>query len=313
MSDFIVRPAKSLEEVSGLWWPLMKELEWNRDPADASTHYRVARDGLDWLLLVSRDSGKPEGCVVAFNFPNYTGWVGFFCLNESVRGKGHGRALWKSLEDVYRFTGRSVIGLDGVEQQVGTYERRGFKDCGLIHLMTRPSVQETAINKERNVSIPTGIELLHLKDVQVDQLAAYDLAHTGLDRRLLWPDLLSRDDAYGYALQSTSNGSPTLLGYVLVRRCEHGQRFGPLYAESYDQASILLVKAMEHNSSSPGSMVAEIFGANKHGKQLFEEHGWSWANLDYHRMWFNGKVPNEQAEGGRGTRGMYATFDAAEG
>jgi hypothetical protein len=70
---------------------------------------------------------------------------------------------------------------------------------------------------------------------------------------------------------------------------------------------------MEHISKSSGSMVAEIFGSNPRGRQLFEEHGWVWGNLDYHRMWLNGKLPKEQAEGGKGTMGMYATFDAAEG
>lgn len=35
--------------------------------------------------------------------------------------------------------------------------------------------------------------------------------------------------------------------------------------------------------------------------------------MDYHRMWLNGRVPEEQQEGGRGQKGMFATFDAFEG
>jgi hypothetical protein len=35
--------------------------------------------------------------------------------------------------------------------------------------------------------------------------------------------------------------------------------------------------------------------------------------LGYHRMWLNGKVPQEQQEGGKGAKGMFAIFDAGAG
>ena len=179
--------------------------------------------------------------------------------------------------------------------------------------MIRPSVQEKAIDHANNSTLRNGAQLVDLKSVHADILAKYDLAHTGLDRRVLWPALLSRDDAYGYGILSTSGDDTKISGFVLVRRCEQGHRFGPLYAEIHDEASLLLTKAMEHIAASTGSMVAEIFGKNTYGKKLFEEHGWDWAGLDYHRMWLDGRVPKEQADGGRGTKGMYATFDAAQG
>ncbi|KAH3919233.1 hypothetical protein HBH56_030460 [Parastagonospora nodorum] len=62
-----------------------------------------------------------------------------------------------------------------------------------------------------------------------------------------------------------------------------------------------------------GTFAAEIFGTNVEGRKLFEELGWEYAGVSYHRMWKDGNVPEEQKEGSMGATGMYATFDAASG
>ncbi|KAF2116101.1 acyl-CoA N-acyltransferase [Lophiotrema nucula] len=315
LQNYIVRPAKSLKEATDLWWPLMSELGWNRDLDDGKTHYHVARNGNDWLLLTNKDTEKPEGCVVAFTYPNGTGWVGFFCVNAPLRQQGLGRTLWTALEASFHASGTSVIGLDGVEQQVNTYKRRGFKDCAKIHLMVRPSLQEKALSS-KVVALGEQDTVVDIRSVDFEALAKLDLALNGLDRTALWTEeaLFSRKDTYGFALE---NGTE-LSGFVLVRRCEDGHRIGPLYARTYSQAVHLLHLAMAKVSGSKGderkgSFVAEVFGTNPVGKTLFEELGWAWAGLDYHRMWLDGKIPKEQADGGRGTEEMFATFDAAEG
>lgn len=266
-------------------------------------------------MIAPKDTDKPEGCVVAFTYPNGTGWVGFFIVNEAIRQQGLGRELWKGLEASYKASGTTVIGLDGVEQQVKTYERRGYKDCARIPLMVRPSLPEKPLERHES----SDKEFVDLKSVDTKLLAELDLNLTGLDRSALWTRdaLLDRKDAFGYALLSPStnpfNQDQKLLGFVLVRRCEHGHRFGPLYAENYDQAVTLLHRAMKNIEDSPGSMIAEIFGTNMQGRKVFEELGWAWSGLDYHRMWLGGRVPEEQREEGRGSREMFATFDASEG
>ena len=264
-------------------------------------------------MLHNTKTKKSEGCVAAFKFPNSTGWVGFFMLQEQVRGLGLGRKLWKGLERSYEVNGTEIIGLDGVQEQVKTYERRGYQDCARIHLMVRPSLLEKPLLGEE-LSIGAGVQVVDLKTANVTSIAELDLANTGLDRSALWTRnaLFDRDDAYGYALISTRH-HPNLDGFVLVRQCEYGYRFGPLYAKTYDQARFLLHKAMSHISNSTGSLIAEVFGSNLQGQKVFEELGWNYAGLDYHRMWLNGKVPKEQQEGGTGTKSMFAIFDAAEG
>lgn len=288
----------------------------NRDADDATTHFRVASNGKNWLLLIPAESTKPEGTVVAFTYPNGTGWVGFFMLNASFRGKGLGRELWKQLEASFRASNTTVIGLDGVEEQVNTYKRRGFEAVARIPLMTRPSLKQKPLSAAQSQDVDIEGELLDIKSVDPKTLAKIDLEHTGLDRSAYWSydALISRRDAFGYALSSTSTSTPPeITGFILVRRCENGHRFGPLYAETYDAALRLLYVAMNHIAESDGSMIAEIFGSNEDGRKVFEELGWEWAGLDYHRMWLGGRVPESQRNGGKGTKGMFATFDACAG
>ncbi|KAF2465609.1 uncharacterized protein BDR25DRAFT_346126 [Lindgomyces ingoldianus] len=273
-ADFMVRPAVSVQEAREVWWPLMKELGWNRDYDDAATHYHVSRNGSGWLILIPRETGKPEGCVVAFTYPNGTGWVGFFIVNAAYRGNGWGRALWKALEESYNTTSTAIVGLDGVEAQVNTYRRRGFEDMARIKLMVRPSLVEKPLATARPK--PGGEEqIVDIRDVDTKALAKLDLAHTGLERTALWTQdaLFFRKDAFGHALLSNSHGTTKLSGFVLVRRCEHGHRFGPLYAGTYDQALLLLQTSMEAIQESKGSMIAEIFGSHPEGMKVFEEQG----------------------------------------
>ncbi|KAK0761960.1 hypothetical protein N5P37_004760 [Trichoderma harzianum] len=312
-SDFTVRSGTSLDEVKDLWWDRMRDLGWNRDDLDAKTHFTVARNGEDWLIVIPKDKKEPSGMVIGFQYPNQTGWVGFFIINKEYQGRGWGRILFKVMLDSYKQNGIHTVGLDAVQEQVATYGRRGFVEATRLKLMTRVSATELPVNYGEKKP-KDGYTVTDIKEVDESSLAALDLKHTGLQRPALWTKdaLFSRPDAFGFAI---SNSSKELQGVILVRRCEHGHRVGPLIADSIDHASLLLQLAMTHPSvsSSTGSLIAEIFGANENGMRVFSELGWGWAGLDYHRMWLNGQVPVEQQEGGQGPRGMFAVFDASEG
>lgn len=272
-------------------------------------HYRAGQNGKTWLLILPKQTGKPEGSVLALAYPNSTGWVGFFLMNAAFRGQGLGRELWKEMERTFRNNATFTIGLDGVEEQVKTYERRGFVDVARIHVMTR----EPLIFKPfaAHIDLEGAVELQDLREIDPIELAKLDLEHTGLDRSAYWASTnpISRAGRLGgFAIKSNDK----VTGFIYVRRSEHGHRFGPLYAETYAQAKQLLHKAMNDVVSSEG-YVAEIFGSNAEGKKVFEELGWKYADVSYHRMWLGRRVPRAQNQGGKGVRGMYAVFDAACG
>ncbi|KAH8730810.1 acyl-CoA N-acyltransferase [Phaeosphaeriaceae sp. PMI808] len=304
-----VRSAKNVEEAKSFWWPLMQELGWNRAVDDAKTHFEVAHNGKNWLFIVPESTNTPQGMVIPFIYPNSTGWVAFFIMNAAFRGKGLGRELWKEMQLKFSDAGTTIIGLDGVEEQVETYRRRGFEDYARIPLMTRESLQDRPIDV--TWSDESAVELEDLRDVDPKLLAKLDLEHTGLDRSAYWATgiLTSRPHAFGFAISNDGE----LTGFIYARRCQEGVRIGPLYAATYAQALQLLHKLMNDFQKSEGTFIAEVFGSNAEGRKVFEELGWNYAGISYHRMWLHKNVPVEQQPGGKGTKGMFAIFDACAG
>jgi hypothetical protein len=246
--------------------------------------------------------------VIPFIYPNKTAWVGFFIMNATFRGQGLGRKLWAEMEVSFKTAGTTTIGLDGVEEQVQTYKRRGFEDCARIPLMTRDGLGKRPIDVTWQQS--DDVELHNIRSVDAKQLAKLDLEHTGLDRSAYWATglLTSRNGSVGYAVVVDK-----VIGFIYARRCEHGVRIGPLYAATYQHARQLLHRVMQDFAAVEGTFIAEVFGTNANGRKVFEELGWEYAGLSYHRMWLHGKVPIEQQDGGKGAMGMYAIFDACAG
>ncbi|KAE9974943.1 hypothetical protein BLS_008619 [Venturia inaequalis] len=319
-SNCIIRPATSLEEATNTWWPLMQTLGWNRARADSKTHYTstTSLTGAPGFLVATShsDPSKPQGCILPIVYTNKTGWVGFFCLNASVRGLGWGGKLFQAALDQFVKGSVEVVGLDAVQEQVGTYGRRGFVEMerGLVRLMGRPGMKEVPLKGTFEHVRGEGVRLVDLESVPVGVLVESDLACTGLERTGLWnrEALFERSDAFGFALVS-EGAKDELEGWVLVRGCEEGFRFGPLYANSKDNATLLLHQAMRRLEGKDGSFIAEVWPQNELACKVFEEAGWTNVGVDYHRMWLNGKVPAAQHPGGKADKEVYAIFDAGEG
>lgn len=271
-------------------------------------HHHAALDGQSWLLITPQDNFSPRGCVLALPFSNRTGWIGFFLVSASHRGQGLGGALWRGMDAVWAQNGTSVIGLDGVEEQVPTYMRRGFVDVGRIVLM---SCSASALKDYPEVASDGNVR--DIREADREALRKLDEMHTGLDRGRYWVSsgLLDRVDVFGFAHYVDS----TLDGFVLVRGCEEGHRVGPLFAPSSVVATQLLRRVMQHPAitKSGGSLIVEVFGVNAEARKVFEELGWSYAGVEYHRMWYEGRAPEPQQDGGLGAKGMFAIFDAACG
>ncbi|KAF3044353.1 hypothetical protein E8E12_009272 [Didymella heteroderae] len=332
-----IHPSRSLEETSAFWYPIIRDLGWNRSLSDGPTHYHAALDGQTWLLMTPQGSstpdnagagqdseriGKPglpsavptslspQGCVLALPFSNGTGWIGFFLVSSAHCGQGLGGALWRGMDAVWAQNGTRVIGLDGVEEQVPTYTRRGFVDVGRIVLMSCSASE--AMNAKIGEAVDGGA-VSDIRHAEREELRRLDEMYTGLDRGRYWisSGLLDREDVFGFAHYIDTK----LDGFVLVRGCEEGHRVGPLFAPSAAVATQLLQLAMQHPSvaKSGGSLIVEVFGANAGAKRVFEGLGWSDVGVEYHRMWYEGRVPEPQQDGGLGTKGMFAVFDAACG
>lgn len=263
------------------------------------------------------NASKPataEGCVVPFVFDNGTAWLGFFCMNEPLRGLGWGAKLFKACLDTIAKGGAGIVGLDGVEEQVATYTRRGFVDTARVRLMIRPGAKDLPLDGKFEHTASQHERLVPLDQLPTHILVEDDLAITGLKRGALWTKraLFDRDDAWGLALVKEGT-TEELEGWILVRSCQQGFRIGPLYAETKANARFLLHQVMRKLEDADGSYITETWPGNPDAVAVFEESGWTWAGVDYHRMWLDGKVPEAQQKGGKADKEMYAIFDAAQG
>jgi hypothetical protein len=221
---------------------------------------------------------------------------------------------------MHRFaaSGVDTVGLDAVQEQVPRYSKSRFVDAGRVRLMSRPNIIDSPLSNEE-IKIPEGLELSNIREVENHLLATSDFEHTGLLRQRLWTkeSLWSREDVYGYVLSDPkqTHSRDKVKAWIMVRSCDLGYRFGPLYAENVEMATVLLRKAM---LAAPGNkdgatLIAETWPANKDAIRVFEGEGWGYLGVDYHRMWLDGKVPQAQGPGGLAEKGCFATFDAGEG
>lgn len=207
-----------------------------------------------------------------------------------------------------------MVGLDAVQEQVATYGRRGFVEKGVVRLMSRVGMKERELEGAFEHVEGMGVHLVDLEEVPVGVLVESDLACTGLERTGLWTReaLFSRNDTFGLALVK-EGVKDRLEGCILVRGCEQGFRFGPLYATSKDNATLLLHQAMRRLEAEDGGFIAEAWAQNELACKIFKDAGWTNVGLDYHRMWLNGKAPEAQQSGGKADKEVYAMFDAGEG
>lgn len=301
--------------------PLKKKQ--NRSDRDHATHWHSSRGG--YLVLTHKDDAdspseaeaRPVGLILPIIYPNKTGWVGFFIVDEAYRGTGGGRILFQAALDAFERHGVERVGLDGVLQQVPTYQRRGFVEKGRVKLMVTKSVRELAVPAEPSEALEALARLVPLRDVKPAAVAALDEKMTGLRRTSLWTDefLVSRSDAWGSAIEGEDG---EVLAFVLVRSCEHGYRIGPLYAARKTWARALLLGVMNKvkglgTEAEDKSLIAEAWGGNPDAVGLFEDLGWEYSGIDYARMWLGGRDTDAQRKGGSAEKEAFAWFDASEG
>ncbi|KAK3677882.1 hypothetical protein LTR78_001977 [Recurvomyces mirabilis] len=337
-NDYEIRPARSVNEYRNLWWRYMVELGWNRGYFDIDTYMNPSH-GSGMLLLIHKGQDKRRICghVAAVINANNTGWLSLFVVGEEHRGKGMGGKLFEAAMEDFREHGTEIMGLDGVAEQKATYERRGFVDSplGTVRIMTRPLVEKVPL-PTRDGEVPG--HFIQIYDVPLHLLAQHEQKYTGFQRPALWSNehLFERDDIDGVALASTDNPQTVndLQGWTIIRRSLHGPRIGPLYAENAEVAQAVLERAIELANvkfvdavhpddpyedmseaeiAEKAYITAEVWGGNPEAVKVFEQAGWTYAGVSYHRMWVGGKATPEFSEGGAAQQGVFAMMDAATG
>jgi GNAT superfamily N-acetyltransferase len=241
---------------------------WNPGVDDAD---RFLAADPDAFMAVERD-GEIDATVSCPLYGDSYAFIGFFIVRAGLRGRGIGTPLFqRALERA----GERVVGLDGVLEQQGYYERRGFE---LAHRNVR---WRTTGGGER----PGG--LVELSSLPFEELLAYDTEVFGAERERFLRAWIDRPA--GHALACLDGGR--VAGYGVLRPCRVGMKVGPLFADGREVAEALLTGLLA--AAGPGTEVfVDMPAANEDADQLRAGRAME-PSFETARMYLNGRPPED--------------------
>ena len=221
---------------------------WNPGLRDAAAFHATDPGG----FLVAVDDGTPVACVSVVRYGRDFGFLGFYIVHPSARGRGNGLRLWHA--GMARLTGCNV-GLDGVPAPEANYRKSGF------------TLAWRNLRFEGDSLTPEpspGLMLLEAAAVPFDRLAAFD--------RRFFP---AARDAF-LSLWITLPGHRAWIalrdgeieGFAVARPCRRGTKIGPLYAADAGCALALLHRL--DSPALPRPIVIDVPETNSAATKLVE-------------------------------------------
>ncbi|WP_244376045.1 GNAT family N-acetyltransferase [Streptomyces ficellus] len=207
-------------------WSLVREWAaaegWNPGLRDGPCFFAQDPDG--FFLGRLADEREPVSAISVVNYGDTYAFLGFYLVRPDRRGLGHGLATWNA---ALAHAGDRTVGLDGVPAQQDNYRRSGFV---LAHRSARYA------GPVAGGAPGMGPGVVPAAEVGFAALAAYDGACCPAER----PRFLERWlGAPGHrALARVVDGRVT--GYGVIRPAEAEARVGPLFADTPDDAEVLL-------------------------------------------------------------------------
>jgi GNAT superfamily N-acetyltransferase len=241
---------------------------WNPGLDDAE---RFLAADPEAFLATERD-GEIVATVSCALYGESYAFVGFFIVRPGLRGQGIGSPLFQRALD--RGAGR-VVGLDGVLEQQGYYERRGFV---LAHRNVRWS---TSGGGER----PEG--LVELSSAPFEELLSFDTAVFGSERERFLRAWVDRPA--GHALACLDGGR--VAGYGVLRPCRVGAKVGPLFADDAEVAEALLA-ALLATADAGTEVFVDMPAANPAAARLRAGRAME-PSFETVRMYLNGRPPED--------------------
>lgn len=193
---------------------------WNPGIHDVDAFYAADPHG----FLIGEVDGAPVGCISAVSYPGGFGFVGFYIVAPTMRGRGHGLALWRAA--MKRLAGYNV-GLDGVLEQQDNYRRSGFT---FSHRNVRYEYAP-----QRSNGVDDGV-LKTIDGSLRDAVGRYDRTCFPAARDAFLDAWLALPDAAAIAWVDEGR----LRGYGVIRACRQGCKIGPLFADDGAVAEGLL-------------------------------------------------------------------------
>ncbi len=184
---------------------------WNPGIHDAETFYLTDPYGFFLGLL----DGVPVSSVSAVAYGNSFGFLGFYIVRPSFRGRGLGTEIWK--RGIQHLAGKN-IGLDAVPAQQKLYESLGFWPC-----YKSVRYQGMGTGQESNSE-----SIKCISEVPLEDLLNYDDGYFPAPRHAFIKSWIRQAGAFAFAAMNQGE----LAGYGVLRRCMQGYKIGPLFADN---------------------------------------------------------------------------------
>jgi hypothetical protein len=221
------------------------ELFWQTDPA---------------AFVAAELGGELIGGGAIVKYASSFGFMGLFIVRPPFRGRGLGGRLWyqrrRQLKE--RLGPGATIGMDGVFEMRDWYAVGGFK---FAHRSIR--------YESTGVALAPAAGVLPLADIPFEDVAAYDAKCFPAPREGFLRSWISQPDSL--ALGVVEGGS--LRGFGVARRCGHGTKIGPLFADDGDQAEALFTGLAGLAPGEP--LFIDVPENNRAAMALAARHGMS--------------------------------------
>jgi ribosomal protein S18 acetylase RimI-like enzyme len=244
--EWLVRSMKAEEVALAMEWA--EQEGWNPGCHDAPCFRAADPTG----FYVGELRGEPVGSISAVAYDEHFGFIGLYIVRPEFRGKGLGLRIW---QHGMAYLGERNVGLDGVVAQQANYAKSGFR---LAHRNIRyQGIADGAGNSA----------LSSLSDVPFNQLAAYDQQLFPAPRVGFLNAWVSQPDVV--ALAAIHEGR--MRGYGVLRKCRHGRKIGPLFADDEWTGEQLFSALL---SRYPNEMVSiDVPESNRAAIALAEQYG----------------------------------------
>lgn len=252
-STFAVRTMRAGELELALEWA--RQEGWNPGIDDAPAFWEADPSG----FLVGAIGEVPVGCISVVRYGESFAFVGLYMLHPEFRGQGYGKQLWNK---GMVLAGNRTVGLDGVAAQQKYYSQHGFETAyRTVRYGGTPQIPDVGDQAAQVVPVTHG---------KLEGLVSYDAGiFPGLRHSFVraWCGEPQRRKSF------MVGGGSRVRGYGTIRRCFHGYKIGPLFANKPDIARALLARLLVEAKGAP--VYLDVPVDNAYAISLAEECGLS--------------------------------------
>jgi hypothetical protein len=185
-------------------------------------------------------------------------FLGCYIVQEPFRGRGYGMAIHEAAR---RRLDGCTQGGDGVLENVEKY-----KQIGRVYAYRNARYEGIKQMADEQADRP----LKDAREVPFDQIEALDRACFPAPRTQFLKTWLHQPDAF--ALAAVDDGTASVRGYGVIRRCHHGWKIGPLFAQDARTAEDIF-HGLLGRIPSGDPYVLDIAEPNTAAMSLVARHG----------------------------------------